>query len=200
VVRTARDDLLSPQEAGDRLGVSVYTVRRWIQEGRIPAYKPGKEYRIRDSDLEEFLQTREVRPKGRASSPLEPTLNGLLEEERRKDVYLPWLEFAGRYADRWHEKAKRGGLDRGAYYEWKETLHDLSATTKRLREEEEQGLSPEQRRELEDDLIMWKVQSRLIGTLPSVLGAMEKLYSESELEQFKRERAELEEWSRAASG
>jgi hypothetical protein len=47
---------------------------------------------------------------------------------------------------------------------------------------------------------MWQVQSRLIGTLPSVLGAMEKLYDESELEQFKREREEMEEWSRAASG
>jgi excisionase family DNA binding protein len=81
VVRTARDDLLSPQEAGDRLGVSVYTVRRWIQEGRIPAYKPGKEYRIRESDLEEFLRAREVRPKGPRRSPYEPSLLNGLEEE-----------------------------------------------------------------------------------------------------------------------
>src|SRR5215217_3845043 len=101
-------------------------------------------------------------PKEARRSSLEPSFNDVLEGERRKDVYLPWLEFANRYADRWHEKARQGRLDRGAYYEWKETLHDLSATTRRLEEEEEQDLSPEQRRELEDDLIMWQVRSRLI--------------------------------------
>ena len=43
-------------EVGDRLGVSVYTVRRWIKSGDLPAYRPGKEYRIRESDLEEFMR------------------------------------------------------------------------------------------------------------------------------------------------
>jgi excisionase family DNA binding protein len=63
VVDTATEELLSPQEAGERLGVSVYTVRRWIKEGKLRAFRPGKEYRVREADLEEFFRAREVRPK-----------------------------------------------------------------------------------------------------------------------------------------
>jgi excisionase family DNA binding protein len=59
---------LSLQEVGDELGVSDQTVRRWVKAGELAAYKPGKEYRIKGSDLEEFLQTREVSPK--VQSPL----------------------------------------------------------------------------------------------------------------------------------
>ena len=55
--------MLSPQEAGERLGVSVYTVRRWIKEGKLRAFRPGKEYRVREADLEEFFRAREVHPK-----------------------------------------------------------------------------------------------------------------------------------------
>jgi excisionase family DNA binding protein len=60
------EELLSPEEVGERLGVSVYTVRRWIKEGKIRAFKPGKEYRVRVADLEEFFRTREVHPKAQA--------------------------------------------------------------------------------------------------------------------------------------
>lgn len=63
VVGTSTEELLSPQEAADRLGVSVYTVRRWIKDGKLRAFRPGKEYRLREPDLEEFLRAREVRPK-----------------------------------------------------------------------------------------------------------------------------------------
>jgi excisionase family DNA binding protein len=62
---------LSLHDVGDELGVSVQTVRRWVKAGELAAYKPGKEYRIKPSDLEEFLKTREVRPKGRAPLPLD---------------------------------------------------------------------------------------------------------------------------------
>ena len=49
--------------------MSDQTVRRWVKAGELAAYKPGKEYRIKGSDLEEFLQTREVSPKVQASLP-----------------------------------------------------------------------------------------------------------------------------------
>jgi excisionase family DNA binding protein len=74
----------SPQEVANELGVDIQTIRRWIHAGRLKAYKPGKEYRIRESDLEEFLRAREVRPKVPAPSPYEPTLLNGLEEQRRR--------------------------------------------------------------------------------------------------------------------
>jgi excisionase family DNA binding protein len=83
----------------DELGVDAQTVRRWIHSGKLRAFKPGKEYRVREVDLEEFLAAREVRPKAPASS--QPSFNGLLEEERHEYPY-PWMAGAlARVVDYW---------------------------------------------------------------------------------------------------
>ncbi len=63
-MRDTAERFMSLQEVGDELGVSNQTVRRWVKAGELAAYKPGKEYRVKGSDLEEFLETREVGPKG----------------------------------------------------------------------------------------------------------------------------------------
>jgi excisionase family DNA binding protein len=68
----------------EELGVDVQTVRRWIQSGKLRAFKPGKEYRVQQADLEEFLAAREVRPKAPRRSPSEPSFNDVLAEERRR--------------------------------------------------------------------------------------------------------------------
>jgi excisionase family DNA binding protein len=46
---------LTAQEVSDLLRVSVYTVRRWIKEGTLPAYKVGRGWRIKDTDLDDWL-------------------------------------------------------------------------------------------------------------------------------------------------
>ena len=46
---------LTPQEVSDMLRVSVHTVRRWIKEGKLPAYKVGRGWRIRDVELDKWL-------------------------------------------------------------------------------------------------------------------------------------------------
>jgi excisionase family DNA binding protein len=66
----------------DELGVDVQTVRRWIQSGKLRAFKPGKEYRVREADLEEFLAAREVRPKAESSSLELSQFNGADDELR----------------------------------------------------------------------------------------------------------------------
>jgi excisionase family DNA binding protein len=99
VVNTISEEFLSPQEVGERLGASVYTVRRWIKAGDLPAFKPGKEYRVRQSDLEEFLRAREVRPKVPDRSPFEPSFNDVLDERRRSR----FAEAVALAAERWAE-------------------------------------------------------------------------------------------------
>lgn len=46
---------LTPQEVSDLLRVSVYTVRRWIKEGNLTAYKVGRGWRIGESEIGEWL-------------------------------------------------------------------------------------------------------------------------------------------------
>jgi excisionase family DNA binding protein len=81
----------------EELGVDVQTVRRWIQSGRLRAFKPGKEYRVREGDLEEFLAAREVRPKGQAESQ-RPSLDQV------RDVFAPLADGLNRYCARWEGK------------------------------------------------------------------------------------------------
>jgi len=47
---------LTPQEVSGLLRVSVQTVRRWIKDGELPAYKVGRGWRIRKGDLDTWLQ------------------------------------------------------------------------------------------------------------------------------------------------
>jgi excisionase family DNA binding protein len=47
---------LTPHEVSDLLRVSVYTVRRWIKDGHLPAYKVGRGWRISEAAIDEWLQ------------------------------------------------------------------------------------------------------------------------------------------------
>ena len=86
---TAREELLSAEEVADRVGVSIYTVWRWIKQGKLRAFKPGREYRLREADLEEFLAAREVHPKVQAPLSFSRWL-----EERCGHSYLALSEEA----------------------------------------------------------------------------------------------------------
>ena len=101
----------------DELGVDVQTVRRWIQSGKLRAFKPGKEYRVREADLEEFLAAREVRPKGLAPSPLEPSLLNGLEEDRRLRYLRPWRAFVYGLARRWEKEPPKTSREIAPLYE-----------------------------------------------------------------------------------
>jgi len=50
---------LTPQEVSDLLRVSVYTVRRWIKEGTLPAYKVGRGWRIHESEMNAWREHRQ---------------------------------------------------------------------------------------------------------------------------------------------
>lgn len=44
------------KEVAHLLQVNVITVRRWIQDEKLKAVKLGKEYRVKETDLKEFLE------------------------------------------------------------------------------------------------------------------------------------------------
>jgi excisionase family DNA binding protein len=56
--------LLTVAEVAAAMRVSNMTVYRLIKTGELPAVRVGKSYRIRESDLERFLQDRSVRTEG----------------------------------------------------------------------------------------------------------------------------------------
>lgn len=52
------DKYHSIEEVAKMLKVAYLTVYRWIQSGRLIAYKAGKQYRIKKSDIEIFLKSK----------------------------------------------------------------------------------------------------------------------------------------------
>lgn len=48
----------SIEEVAAMLKVVYLTVYRWIQTGKLTAYKAGKQYRIKESDLNIFMTLR----------------------------------------------------------------------------------------------------------------------------------------------
>lgn len=50
------DRLLTIDQVAKRFQVNKMTIYRYIKASKIIAYKIGKEYRIKESDLEKFLE------------------------------------------------------------------------------------------------------------------------------------------------
>ncbi|MFB6567945.1 helix-turn-helix domain-containing protein [Streptomyces noursei] len=48
------DRLYSVEQVAERLGLHVRTVRNYVRDGRLPAVRIGKQYRIAHADLEAF--------------------------------------------------------------------------------------------------------------------------------------------------
>lgn len=55
------DEFLTTKEIAKLLKVNVLTVRRWIGSGKLPATSLGKEFRIKKSDFDKFLEDRRVK-------------------------------------------------------------------------------------------------------------------------------------------
>lgn len=51
------------KEITELLKISYITGYRWIQAGKIPAYKVGKQYRINKTDYEEFIKSNKFKVK-----------------------------------------------------------------------------------------------------------------------------------------
>jgi excisionase family DNA binding protein len=54
-------DFLSVEEVAKRLGLKAETIRTYIREGSLNAYRFGNVLRIRLDDYEKFVQERKIR-------------------------------------------------------------------------------------------------------------------------------------------
>ena len=60
-MQVADETYYTLDEIAQRLKVSYRTVYRWVQAKELSAYKLGTEWRVAESDLQEFLQDRKIR-------------------------------------------------------------------------------------------------------------------------------------------
>jgi len=49
------DTIYTLEEAADKLKMSVRNVRRWVDDGKIKAFKLGREWRIHEDDLQAVI-------------------------------------------------------------------------------------------------------------------------------------------------
>lgn len=59
--------MLTTKQAGERLSVGVRRVHQFIEEGRLPAQKVGRDYLIKESDLKPLSGRKVGRPSTKKS-------------------------------------------------------------------------------------------------------------------------------------
>ena len=57
------DRYLSPEDVAQQLSLSTRSVRRLVESAKIPAYRLGRSIRIKQSDLDAYMQTRLIQAK-----------------------------------------------------------------------------------------------------------------------------------------
>lgn len=56
-------EFYTAQELADKLRVNIMTIYRYIDSGKIEAYKIGKEFRIEKSTFNSFLKDKKYEPR-----------------------------------------------------------------------------------------------------------------------------------------
>ena len=51
------------EDVAEHLSLSQDTVRTWIKEGKLPAYKAGKQYKFKISEVDEWVRTGRIKDK-----------------------------------------------------------------------------------------------------------------------------------------
>lgn len=54
------EEFLTTKQIASILKINIITVRRWIEANKLTAYKFDKEFRIKKSDFERFLEERKI--------------------------------------------------------------------------------------------------------------------------------------------
>ncbi len=71
---------LSTKEAAGRLGVTLRSLYRFIDEGDLPAYKFGRVIRLKEADVDGYIESCRIEP-GELEHLHPPRKNGEVGEE-----------------------------------------------------------------------------------------------------------------------
>ena len=63
MIKMVKEQYYTIEEVAKTLKVAYLTVYRWIQLGKLTAYKAGKQYRIKEADLGKFVESHKVKRK-----------------------------------------------------------------------------------------------------------------------------------------
>ncbi len=120
------DRQFSLGEVAGFLGVSERTVRRWIDAGKFKAYKPGRDYRIMESDLRAFVEDSEVAPKvaGQLLLPLDSD-EAERELARVREEFENAADAVGAFCDHWIGRIEGRDIPRGEAREFHRAAHAM---------------------------------------------------------------------------
>lgn len=59
ITKRLKEQYFTIEEVAKMLKVVYLTVYRWIQAGKLTAYKVGKQYRIKKEDLDKFIEVQQ---------------------------------------------------------------------------------------------------------------------------------------------
>ncbi len=51
------DEFYTPQEVAKLLKISYMTVYRWIKSGKLPSYQVEKQFRVKNTDFNAFIES-----------------------------------------------------------------------------------------------------------------------------------------------
>jgi len=84
-------EVLTPEEVAGRLKMSPRTVRDWLRKGHLTGIKLGKEWRVRESDLEAFVEQRDADEEPLSDDDLTAVRQGI--EAIRQGLFVTLEEY-----------------------------------------------------------------------------------------------------------
>ena len=74
MVGVSTDDItwMNTAEASKRLGITARTLYRFIDDGQLPAYRFGRVIRLKESEIEQFIESCRIEPGTLDSAPARP--------------------------------------------------------------------------------------------------------------------------------
>lgn len=63
------DKILGVEELAEFFGMSEQTIWRWCKSGKLPAFKIGSQWKIRQSDLNRVINQKVTKPKPNKNNP-----------------------------------------------------------------------------------------------------------------------------------